>query len=79
MSASPVKTDSMDQQRTEVKLVVRDDGIGLVVKEGGPSKLGLGIMRERAAAIHGNLSLESQAGKGTTVTLTWLTDTGETI
>ncbi len=79
LSANPVDTDTQEKKRTEVKLVVRDDGRGLVAQEHGPSKMGLGIMRERAAAIHGKLSLESQAGKGTTVVLTWIAESRETI
>jgi signal transduction histidine kinase/PAS domain-containing protein len=73
LSANPITSDFTDAQRFEVKLVVRDDGRGLAPQENGSPHMGLGIMSERAAAIHATLSVESRAAKGTTVTLTWLT------
>jgi PAS domain S-box-containing protein len=73
LSANPLPSDWLDKQRYEMKLVVRDNGRGLVAREAGPQHLGLGIMRERAEAIHATLSIESQPGDGTTVTLVWLT------
>jgi signal transduction histidine kinase len=39
-------------------------------------KLGLGIMRERAAAIGGRLHVESKPREGTVVTLEWPERTG---
>jgi signal transduction histidine kinase/ligand-binding sensor domain-containing protein len=50
--------------RRAVSLAVSDDGAGL--EEGGPTR-GLAGMKERAAEIGGDLSIESQAGAGTTV------------
>ncbi|HLJ11233.1 MAG TPA: two-component regulator propeller domain-containing protein [Planctomycetaceae bacterium] len=53
-------------------LTIRDDGVGFAADNGEHSQsghYGLVGMRERAAQIHGELSLESQAGRGTTVRL----------
>jgi len=72
LSANPLNSGSSGAARYEVKLVVRDDGRGLVAQENGAPHLGLGIMRERAEAIHADLTVESQPGIGTTVTLIWL-------
>ena len=55
----------------EVKLLIRDDGVGYASGKEQPIHLGTGIMRERAAAIQASLTLESQPGYGTQVTLTW--------
>jgi signal transduction histidine kinase len=53
---------------SEVELDVRDSGIGFDVqqaqKEGG---FGLRIMRERLKLVDGELSIESQPGRGTAV------------
>jgi len=55
----------------EVKLVIRDDGVGYSTGDEKSTHLGIDIMRERAAAIQANLALESQLGYGTQVTLIW--------
>jgi two-component system sensor histidine kinase NreB len=54
----------------DVLLSVQDDGIGFdwaEVKE--KPGLGLSSMRERARLIHGELSIQSQPGKGTLITV----------
>jgi signal transduction histidine kinase len=61
---------SSAQVRQAVELVIRDDGVGYSSGE-EPASLGIGIMRERAAAIQANLSLKSKPGYGTQVSLTW--------
>jgi signal transduction histidine kinase len=71
LSATSLKTDPTEDWHGEVKLMVRDNGCGFVVEEVKSQHLGLAIMGERAAAIHAALSVESQPGRGTTVTLTW--------
>jgi len=52
----------------EVELTIRDSGIGFdlqkVLREGG---FGLRIMRERLQLVNGELSIESQPGRGTTI------------
>jgi signal transduction histidine kinase len=52
----------------EIKLEVRDSGIGFEPEEAikGPG-LGLTSMRERLNLVNGQLSIESQLGRGTTV------------
>lgn len=60
--------------RDQVKLVVQDDGVGYLTSIEKPGHLGIGIMRERAAAIQAALTIESRPGHGTLVSLVW---TGE--
>jgi len=59
----------------QVKLLVHDDGVGFSKGTGKLGHFGIGFMRERAAAINAVLTIESQPGHGTLVSLTW---TGET-
>ncbi|MBS7456870.1 sensor histidine kinase [Coralloluteibacterium stylophorae] len=61
-------TIELGYARRELRLRVRDDGIGMPVREPGrPGHWGLDGMRERAARIGGQLRLDSQPGAGTTV------------
>jgi len=56
----------------EATLVVSDDGGGFdVTRVGDRRGMGLEIMRERAAAIGAHLQIDSQVGRGTTVTVRW--------
>jgi signal transduction histidine kinase/PAS domain-containing protein len=71
LSAASQGINSNGAWKGDIKLIVRDDGRGFTVQEEGSQHLGLGIMRERAEAIGAELSLESQPGVGTTVTLSW--------
>ncbi len=48
---------------------IADDGIGMSNQEVMGSHFGLQTMRERTQAIHGQLSIVSELGQGTTVTL----------
>ena len=59
--------------RTEesVNLVIQDNGCGFDPKEVSPENLGLGIMHERAEAVSAWLQIQSQAGIGTSIELTW--------
>jgi signal transduction histidine kinase len=52
-------------------LDIRDDGRGFTLDDVRAGELGLGIMRERAEAIGGDLVIDSQPGRGTQVTLIW--------
>jgi PAS domain S-box-containing protein len=57
-----------------LEMVIRDDGIGFDIQEargrtGLRGSLGLMSMQERAKLIGANLKMESQPGKGTTVSL----------
>ncbi len=56
-----------------VRLEILDDGVGFSTASEHSGHLGISIMRERAAAIHATLTLESQPGHGTRVTLVWST------
>jgi signal transduction histidine kinase len=52
---------------------VEDDGVGFGPREGQPTRSGLGIlgMHERAASLDGELKIESHAGRGTLVQVTF--------
>jgi signal transduction histidine kinase len=50
---------------------VRDDGKGFDATADFPGHFGLVGMRERAAAIEGELSIQSDRGRGTTLTVVW--------
>lgn len=54
-----------------VILEVSDDGIGFTSGSLRPEQMGIGIMHERAAAVGAEISIESDPGHGTQVTLTW--------
>jgi PAS domain S-box-containing protein len=55
-------------------LAVKDDGIGLEIDTAKGTKMGLEIMRERAAGIGATLEIITQAGKGTCITCLWQKD-----
>ncbi len=69
LSATPLPRDSAVGVVHEVRLVIRDDGVGYSPGIEKSTHMGIGIMRERAAAIQARLTLESQPGHGTQVTL----------
>ena len=69
LNSTKIEADGAD--RYQVTLEVRDNGVGYVSKQERPGHLGIGIMHERAVAVGANLSLESQPGEGTCVTLAW--------
>jgi nitrate/nitrite-specific signal transduction histidine kinase len=75
LSQAPFPADSSGQAQREVRLMIRDDGVGFASGEKQSFHLGTSIMHERAAAIQASLSLESQPGHGTQVTLTWCSQT----
>jgi len=54
-----------------VLLSIQDDGRGFDPTQIPHNRLGLGIMQERAQAIGANLTVESQPGHGTQVTVLW--------
>ena len=56
----------------EVELCVRDDGTGFNCGEKAEGSKGLGLtsMQERVRPLRGRVSIESQPGRGTTVTVT---------
>jgi signal transduction histidine kinase/CheY-like chemotaxis protein len=59
-----------------LELTIKDNGTGFEVHRVEPTSLGLGIMRERAAAIDASLHVESQVGEGTQITLVWMKQRG---
>ena len=54
-----------------VSLRVRDDGRGFDPGEVGPDSMGLRIMRERLDSVGASLDIDSEPGRGTTVTAVW--------
>jgi signal transduction histidine kinase len=72
---------SVAQQGDEVEMVLRDDGVGFDVDAPGPEgHYGLTMMRERATAGGGSLTITSAPGEGTTLTVrfptSWLQEEG---
>ena len=72
---------SVAQQGDEVEMVLRDDGIGFDVEAPEPEgHYGLTMMRERATAGGGSMTITSEPGEGTTLTLrfptSWLQEEG---
>jgi signal transduction histidine kinase len=61
----------VSQTSTGLTVEIRDDGVGFRNERRAPTSLGVLGMRERAAALGGDLSIKSVAGKGTVVRL-WL-------
>ena len=57
---------------SSVEMRIRDDGLGFDTGEStAPGHYGLGMMRERAEAVGAQLTVTSQPGHGTEVTLRW--------
>jgi PAS domain S-box-containing protein len=54
-----------------VRLSINDNGHGFEIDKIQPERLGLHIMRERAAAIGADLTINSAIGQGTTVVVQW--------
>jgi PAS domain S-box-containing protein len=59
-------------------LVIRDNGRGFDPKSIPPEHMGVRIMRERAEEIGAVLTVESQLGDGTEITVEWTKDEGRT-
>jgi len=57
-----------------VLLTIRDNGRGFDPATTPHNRLGLGIMQERAQAIGANLTVVSQPGHGTQITVMWKQD-----
>ena len=54
-----------------VEILIQDDGRGFDPSQTPPGHYGLNMMRERAAAIGAKLSIASQPGHGTEITIRW--------
>ncbi|MGQ3319904.1 PAS domain-containing sensor histidine kinase [Pseudomonas brassicacearum subsp. neoaurantiaca] len=57
------------QEGDELCLTVSDDGVGFIADTGRPTSFGLVGMRERVLIMGGQLSLESEPGEGTTLSV----------
>ncbi|HUH98244.1 MAG TPA: sensor histidine kinase [Anaerolineales bacterium] len=69
-SGASVQTIFRDQQ---LALIIEDNGVGFDLVShpaSGRSQYGLQTMRERAESLHGEFMIQSQKGKGTTITVT---------
>jgi PAS domain S-box-containing protein len=72
LQVSPALEDKQPQLwQGQVVLHIQDDGCGFDPEQAPPDRLGLAIMRERADAVGALLSLQSQPGSGTQITLAW--------
>jgi nitrate/nitrite-specific signal transduction histidine kinase/PAS domain-containing protein len=76
LSAAPLPMEADGKPWHEIRLAIEDDGVGFASENKGTGHMGIGIMRERAAAIQAHLNLESQPGHGTQVMLIWHGETG---
>jgi signal transduction histidine kinase len=61
-----------------LSLAIEDDGRGFDATSIPAGHLGVGIMRERAAAVGAGFSIESSPGQGTRVSVQWRGDQAET-
>jgi two-component system nitrate/nitrite sensor histidine kinase NarX len=66
-----IPSPSEEGRGRTVELCVCDDGRGFDPDRVPADRLGLGIMRERAQAIGATLTIESQPGRGTQITIVW--------
>ncbi len=71
LGAIAPQTASASPAESQIALVIADDGVGFAMEDPYSEHMGIGIMRERAAAIGADVWIESQVDRGTTVTLIW--------
>jgi len=76
LTAAPLSPDSTGEANHEVKLVIKDDGVGFSPGMAFTDQLGINIMQERADAIEAVFSLDSKPGYGTEMTVTWRNNSG---
>jgi nitrate/nitrite-specific signal transduction histidine kinase len=67
-------TQAGSVEKGGVALTIRDDGLGFDARAVSQERLGLGIMRERAAAIGAQLEIETEPDHGTQVSVMWIRD-----
>ena len=60
---------SLSQENNQLVLIIRDNGNGLVDKQGNRKTLGLLGMKERSQVMGGQYNISSNPGEGTTVTV----------
>jgi signal transduction histidine kinase len=63
--------DATKVAEESLELSIWDDGRGFDPDDIPPDRMGLGIMRERAEAIGAQLVIESEAGSGTCIKVSW--------
>jgi PAS domain S-box-containing protein len=68
--ARHIRLTAMHQDH-QLELSLVDDGRGFSAEEQKATSMGLNIMRERARTIGADLTIKSQRGKGTQVTVSW--------
>ena len=61
----------LKRQEKRVEIRIQDNGKGFDQQSISSDNLGLGIMRERAAAIGAKFTIESQIGEGASIKLIW--------
>lgn len=61
----------LKQEGAFIKLRIHDDGLGFDPEKITSGHYGLGMMRERAEAVEAQLSINSQPGHGTELTVYW--------
>ncbi len=69
-SSSPTAAVSLFRRESEIRLEIRDDGVGMTaIHESGGTGFGVGLLgiRERIRQLDGNIEIESNQGKGTRV------------
>ena len=66
---------SLAIEGTDLRLTISDDGVGFVQAQGRATSFGLVGMRERVLIMGGQLSLHSELGEGTTLSVTVPLDT----
>ncbi len=77
--AQAEKVEVKLQVADKIKLIIADDGIGFDQEEvNSQNKFGLANIKERAAAINGEVTINSQPQEGTTIICTTAGDSNET-
>jgi two-component system nitrate/nitrite sensor histidine kinase NarX len=61
----------LQQEGSSVEISIRDDGRGFDPGSTPPGHYGLSMMRERAETVGANLSITSEPGRGTELTVRW--------
>lgn len=61
----------LNHEANSIELIIRDDGKGFDPEHSESGHYGLGMMREHAEGVEAQLSITSQPGQGTELTLRW--------
>jgi ligand-binding sensor domain-containing protein/signal transduction histidine kinase len=71
LSATVYESRKREEWRGEVILSIKDDGQGFSLQESYSERMGISFIRERVASINAKVSINSQPGHGTELTLVW--------